>query len=168
MNAGVGDPFDPQPEVQRSDRVYTFKFFRGPSALNWSTREAFLDTVNNAPYTVLGKSYPTGTLRCSDYSFEGTWETGASGMEFFWALTVVVEEDRDGWNPKILNTGRRQRIPAVGATPARNVAIVDSAGQPVADPVALDEFGARVPPDGAYHYVEPNGYTPANWTNLLG
>lgn len=172
----VGDPFDPLPEVFRSHHLITATFCRLPSALNWSTRAAFMDTINDAAFVILGKSYPARTLRCTDYAVGSVWDKGAAGMTFFFELTVQLEYDPDGWQPKILNRGRRQWIAgSVGEpdlNPPRYEVIRDHAGQPVADPVPLTEAGAPVPAVApgtvpAYHYVEPKGYKEASWATIL-
>lgn len=165
----VGDPFDPLPEVQRTYDAITITFFRLPAALNWTTRRLFRDSINNAAYTVLGATYAANTLRCAAYDLDAVWETGETGMQLFFQLTVQLLHDPDGWQPKILNTGRRLLHPAAPPVLAEPVLvqIVDSAGQPVADPVPLDEDGTPVAPGGTYHYVEPAGYVPRNWTTLL-
>lgn len=172
----VGDPFDPLPEVFRSHHVITFTFCRKPAALNWSTRSAFMDTLNNAGFTILGRTYPAKSLRCTAYDLGSVWDKGDAGMEFFFELTVTVEYDPDGWQPKILNRGRRQWIPGSEGEPELNPPrleyIRDHAGQVVSEPVPLTAAGAPVPAVEpgevpAYHYVEPNGYVPVSWTNLL-
>jgi hypothetical protein len=171
VNAGVGDPFDPLPEVFRSHHLITFTFARLPANLNWSTRSAFMDTLNAAGFVILGRTYPALSLRCTAYDVGSVWDKGASGMTFFFELTVTVEYDPDGWQPKILNTGRRKLVAgSVGEpelNPPRRVAIVDHNGQPVADPVPLSAAGVPLAPGDTPHYVEPAGYVPTSWTNLL-
>lgn len=168
----VGDPFDPPVEVFRSHHVLTWKFHRKPAQLNWPVRSAFMDSVNADPYVILGRTYPAGTLRCTDVSLGSVWETGATGLAFFWEVTVQAEYDPNGWQPRILNAGRRKKQRKPGASLGdpdawELVPILDSAGKPVADPVPLDANGAPVPPGGTYHYVEPEGYVPRDWTLLI-
>jgi hypothetical protein len=163
----VGDPFNPVPEVFRSHHIITSKFYKLPGDLNWSTRSAFMDSINNAPVVLFGKSYPAYSLRCTDYSVDTTWETGATGMTFFAALTVVMEYDPDLWKIKILNTGRRQMTGSIGLGTAKLTAIMDDQGQPVADPVPLDAAGKPVVAGGSFTYVNADGYVPADWTNIF-
>lgn len=162
----VGDPFDPLPEVTRTPEVITVTFFVLPADLNWATRRLYRDSINDTEITLLGATYEVWTLRCAGYDVDGVWETGEEGMEFFFQLTVTLQHDPDGWWPKILATGRRQKVtlPLVGDV---LVAIVDHAGQPVADPVPLTAAGVPVAPGGTYHYVEPSGYVARDWTNIL-
>lgn len=157
----VVDPFDPLPEVFRSHHLITITIHRLPADLNWTARSAFMDSLNDAGFQLLGRTYPAKTLRCTAYDVESVWETGASGMTFFFKLTVQLEYDPDGWQPKILNTGRRKKVAG------KAVAIVDAAGQPVADPVPLTAAGVPVAPGGSYHYVEPAGYVPKDWSTIL-
>lgn len=157
----VGDRFDPPVEVFRSRLVFTFRIFRARADLKWKTRSAFLDSVNDAPVTILGTTYPAETLRCTDYSAESVWETGPAGMGFYFALTVQAEYDPDGWVLEILNTGRRKN------QGGEAVAVVDKAGQPVSDPVLLSAGGLPVPPGGNAHYVFYRGYVRKDWSALL-
>lgn len=164
----VGDPFDPLPEVFRSNHVITAKFFRTPAQLGWATRSQWMDSINETAVTILGRTYPARTLRCTAYDLDTTWETGPLGMAFFFSINFQAEYDRDGWQPKILNTGRRKR----GATTSDPItAIVDANGQPVADPVPLTAAGVPVPPGtdpDDYHYVQPKGYVEKEWNGTGG
>ncbi len=164
----VGDPFDPSAEVFRSHQLITFKFYRTPAQLNWALRGGWHDTINSKVVTILGKNYPALTLRCTAYDLDTVWETGPVGLALFFALTVQAEYDPDGWQPKILNTGRRRWVGSLGdpSNPRRLAAIVDGNGQPVADPVPLTAGGDVVDVNVAnpvYHYVEPAGYFPVDW-----
>ncbi|MDY3558126.1 hypothetical protein R5W23_000847 [Gemmata sp. JC673] len=161
----LGDPFDPPAEVFRSNHVITAKFFRSPEQLDWANRSKWMDSVNQATVTILGRPYTAATLRCTEYSLDTVWETGPSGMTFLFAITVQAEFNPDGWQPKILNTGRRRKGATSGDPP---VAIVDANGQPVTDPVPLDAAGVPVAPGGAYHYVEPKGYVEKQWNGTGG
>jgi hypothetical protein len=165
----VGDPFDPLPEIFRSRHLITWKFHRTPVQLDWAARSSWHDTINSLAVNILGKNYPAFSLRCTDYSLDTVWETGPAGLAFFFALTVVAEFDPDTWKVKILNTGKRKWVGSMGdpTNPRKPQTIVDSAGQPVADPVPLTAAGDPVSVDGAppfpYHYVEPDGYVPLDW-----
>lgn len=166
----LGDPFDPPVEVSRSHQIITWKFFRKRKDLRWGERERYHDSINDAVFTILKNEYPAHTLRCIDYSFTTTWETGDEGMALFFEFTVAAEYNPDGWKVNVLNTGRRKMIGgSLGdpGNPPQLVAITDGDGQPVADPVPLDQFGAPVIPGGEYHYVEADGYVPRAWANLL-
>jgi hypothetical protein len=171
----VGDPFDPLPEVFRSHHVITWTFCRKPSALNWSARAAFMDSVNLAAFVILGKTYPARTLRCTAYDVGSVWDKGEAGQEFFFELTVTAEYDPDTWDVKILNRGRRRWIAGSEGDPAnppRYEYIRDHTGQVVQEPVPLTEAGDVVPAvepgeDPAYHYVEPKGYVPRSWATIL-
>lgn len=166
----VGDPFDPGYEVFRSHHIITIKFFRLPAQLDWATRSLFMDSINQAAFKVFGRTYAAHELRCTEYSPETVWESGASGSQLFFQLTVQLEYDPDGWDAAILNTGRRKIVGSEGDpdNPLRKQAIVDAAGQPVADPVPLSEDGRSViPPGGPYHYVVATGYLEKDWSGLL-
>lgn len=172
VNAPIGDPFNPPPEVFRSRHVITWKFFRAPAQLNWSARAQFLDSVNGANFVVLGKTYPPRTLRCVEYSIETVWETSAGGLALFFALTVQAEERPETWDVEVLNAGRRKKIDGSVADPSnppRVVFITDDAGQPVADPVPLDELSGHViEPPGPYDYLSFFGYVSRDWSTILG
>lgn len=167
----VGDPFDPPPEVFRSHHVITWKFHRTPAQLNWSVRWQWHDSINLRACSILGKEYPALSLRCTAYDVAAVWDTGAGGaLSLFFELTVQAEFNPDGWNLRILNTGRRRRVAGsiTGDPPMTLADIVGEDGQPVADPVPLTEDGSVVPnaapPDEPdYHYVKPQGYVELNW-----
>jgi hypothetical protein len=164
----LGDPFDPRPEVFRSHQVYTWKFHRTPTKLNWAERGTWQDTLNLDTVWILGKPHAPLTLRCIDYSLTTVWETGPNGLALFFELTAQAEYNPDGWTLSILNTGRRKRIGgSIGDpdNPPRLVAIVDDQGQPVSDPVPLTAAGVPVEPGGLYHYVEFDGYLAYNWVS---
>jgi hypothetical protein len=166
----MGDPFDPPPEVFRSHHIITWKFFRPIAQLNWFARASFMDSINAGIFTVFGVNYPIHGLRCIDYSVDTVWETGDAGLQLFFELTVQAEFNPDLWDVKILNTGRRMRKGgSIGdpTNPARADIIVDANGQPVADPVPLDNTGQPVALGGAFHYAEPAGYVPKDWSTLL-
>ena len=44
-----------------------------------------------------------------------------AGLAFFWEVTVQAEYDPDGWQPKILNTGRRRKSGTDGVSNGRGV-----------------------------------------------
>ncbi|VTU02772.1 unnamed protein product [Gemmataceae bacterium] len=162
----LGDPFVPVPEVMRSNHIVTWKFHRLPEKLLWDRRSTWQDTINADEVTLFGRKYAPHSLRCTDYSFTTVWETGTAGMSLFFELTCQAEYNPDLWDVRILNTGRRKRIGgSIGDpdNPPRLVAIVDAAGQPVADPVPLDAAGVPVEPGGTYHYVTVAGYLEYNW-----
>jgi hypothetical protein len=166
----VGDAFDPPIDVFRSHEVLTWKFWRLPAALNWATRSLFMDSLNNANFTVAGKTYAAETLRCTEYGYDFEWESTGSGLALYVAFTVQAEHDPEGWQPSILNRGRRafEGSEADPDNPKRIVTITDGNGQPVSDPVPLDADGYRLSDLSTdYHYVEPNGYVPRNWSTLL-
>jgi hypothetical protein len=162
----AGDKFDPAVEVNRSPHVITWRFHRSPAQLNWATRSLFQDSVNLQSFTLLGRTYPAETLWCSKYAIEPVWETGPAGMEFLWAVTVIAEEDPDGWNAPVLNTGRNKLVSIGGGNFVRQ-AITDRAGQPVAEAVPLDEDSVPVIPGDPYHYVDVIRYVARSWANLL-
>jgi hypothetical protein len=158
----VGDPYDPPPEVFRSHHVITWNFFRSASQLNWPTRSLFQDSINDANFTLLGRTYAPFSLRCFEYSIDPVWETGPSGMAFFWALTVQAEHNPDLWKVKVLNTGRRE------LKSGKPAVIHDGYGQPVPDPVPLNATGQQITnPLGPFEYGNWNGYSPLNWSTLL-
>ena len=159
----VGDPFDPQPEVMRSHHLITWKFFRTPAQLDWTNRDKWLDSVNTDAVNILGKSYAARKLRCVEYTVESVWETSAAGLAYYFALTVQAEYAPSGWSPQVLNTGRQQ-LDSTGA----KVAIVDKAGQPVAEPVPLDELGQPVASGGTYYYLPAEGYSAYDWRGTDG
>lgn len=166
----VGDPFNPPPEVHRTAETITITFFRLPEDLNWDVRRLYRNTLNEDEVTFLGATYAPLTLRCASYDVDVVWETGEEGMQLFFQLTVQLLEDPDGWQPRILNTGRRRKVPAFPPfLPADTLtAIVDAAGQPVADPVPLTAAGVPVEPGGTYHYVDAAGYFPSDWAQIIG
>lgn len=159
VNVPLGQPFDPQPEVIRLGELITFTFYRKPDELNWGERRLFKNSINDAPVTILGAVYETHSLRCAKYTLRTVWDTGDSGLELFYELTMQAEYDPDLWTVEILNTSRLDE---------NGNAFVDGNGQPLAEPVPIDDLGVRVPPGSEdYHYVEPNGYFPKDWTEIL-
>jgi hypothetical protein len=165
----VGDPFEPVPEVMRSRQLITWKFHRTPAQLDWNNRSQWMDTVNFDAVTILGRTYPARSLRCVDYSLGTVWDTGPTGLAFFFELTAQAEYKPDLWDVSLLNTGRRKKVGTGGTgDPVRLVAIVDDQGQPVADPVPLDAAGVPVAPGGAKHYVDFSGYLLYPWNGTGG
>jgi hypothetical protein len=169
----VGDPFDPPIEVLRTHHRITYRFYRQAAFWNWAARSALIDTVNEDEWVVGDRTYAPFELRCAEYSFEGVWETGTAGVEFYWQFTVVLEHNPDGWKVRPLNTGRRYLASGSLGDPAnppglRNV--LDDAGMPVADPVPLTAGGQVVDPSAdppEWHWLNFDGYVPASWASLL-
>lgn len=164
----AGDKFDPAVEIPYTLDVITWEFFRSASQLNWATRSTYKNTINLESFTLLGKTYPARTLRCTRYSVYPVWETGPAGMSFFWRLVVVAKESPYpwGWQPKILSTGRNKLVSIGGGNFVRQ-AIIDRSGQPVAEPVALKSDGTEKLPADSFHYTEPTAFFEESWTNLL-
>lgn len=160
----VGDSFIPPVEVFRSHEIITFKFSRKPEDMDWANRRAYRDTVNSNAPVIFGVTYPAGTLRVLDYSFDTVWDTGSTGLELFFAFTVQLEYKPDGWKISTLNAGRRKRKDGAGPyDPEAIVYIRDTAGQVIADPIPLNEDGSVADVGGPYHYVEHDGYVPIDF-----
>lgn len=158
----VGDAFDPPEELPHNFHVITWTFFRSPAQIQWAERSLFQDTINSDQVNVLGKVYAKETLRCKRYAVEAVWETGATGLELFFKITVVAEEDPRGYKVVTLNTGRRKLVAGVP------VFITDGNGEVVAEPVPLTAAGVPVAVGGQYHYVKTNGYIPKAWNGSGG
>jgi hypothetical protein len=170
----VGDPFDPAVEVFRSHHLITWKFFRTRANLNWATRSLYLDSVNDASYTILGRVYPAYSLRVVEYSLDTVWDTGSGGLKLFFELTCQLEYNPKGWKVKLLNAGYRKWVGSMGDidNPRRRVEIVDRDGSKPSTPQPLDAAGENVvPAEGPFHYVKDpdgfDGYTPLPFTDLL-
>lgn len=163
----LGDPFIPPPEVRRSKRVFTWKFFRRPDQLQWDQRDQWLDSINGDDVYILGKTYPRGTLWCADYSFETVWENSSTGLSFYFALTAQAEYDPRGWDVVLLNTGRRKLVSGEIGNPFDPpvlAVVTDQAGQPVADPVPLTATGEQWVTGDDYEYLDDYiGYREYNW-----
>jgi len=164
----AGDVYDPPVETKQLVDVITWEFFRSAAQLNWPTRRQYRNSINLGDFTLLGYTYPSRQLWCASYGVFPVWETGPTGMTFFWRLVVkAVESPFDwGWDTKLYARGRNQLVALGGGAFARQ-AIVDRSGQPVAEPVGLKSDGTvRLPADSPF-YQTFHGFKAKTWAGLL-
>lgn len=150
-------------ERTQFDLVFSLKFwslkFRTQTILDYYGR------VNSA--AIFG--FPAKTLLVAELGYEPKYDLIAPGV---YGLVREVEAELiyrpEGWRRKVLNAGRRQKAydETLGGGAFKMLAILDDGGNPVADPVPLNEDGSKWT-GGAFHYLEFLDYPEVSLTGLV-
>jgi len=129
----AGDLFNPPPEREEHAPSLTIT----KNMLNWpyAAELAFTDAINVNPITYVsrGIGYGARLVKCNGFSGKESYENGFN----FWAVSVALEVNWDGWNKDKLNCGFNEKIDV--APFFRH--IKDAGGAEVTEPKMLDSLG---------------------------
>jgi hypothetical protein len=136
----AGEPFNPP--VEREEHAPSFTITKNLANWPYAMELALTDAINSSPivYVSRGISYGARLVKCNGFSGGESYENGIN----FWAVSVALEVNWDGWNPDKLNAGFREKYtdefgekylwPITGAN-----------GESVSEPVLLDSLGRSDP-----------------------
>jgi hypothetical protein len=154
----VGDKFEGI-EIDKARMVINVKFFS--VGLTIAHMRSYWNKINDDAW----EGFPAGTLMCTDYNYTEVNETIATGViAKLYEATLTIEYDPDGWNLKLMNSGKR----AKGVIDDQIYTVVDESGTPVSDPVLLDENGYELGiMTSDPHILEFQVYQGANFDNII-
>jgi len=158
----AGDPLEGI-EVDRSRLTIGIKFY----SINLTTAHIlnYWNSINNAAW----KGFGARTLKVTEFTYRSVYETLKNGSTFFLAsmyeANVTLEYNPYTWRLRVLNAGKRQKRTVGGSTVVEN--IVDSAGQPVSEPVPLTALGAVLAPGGTPNYLYFDMENERDFTGLI-
>jgi len=151
----AGDPFDPKPEIPYGRPLVRItrneQEFPGAKARDYAGGRG---AINSDAF----KGWPPGTVRCRNIS--GTDQT--EGEFAYCRVTYEFICDAEGWQPRPLNIGLREK------KDGEMVVIKDKDGQPVSQPVALNKDGTAKEAGGPVERAGPFKVFPEKPFGALG
>lgn len=150
----AGVEFDPPPHYRVYNAVATFVRYESTFSSAFALQLA--GAVNAAAWG----GFEPGQVQCTEVSATEVFEDGVR----YWEVTYSFEATREGWQLSLLSNGSTKVVDC------EHVAIEDSNGVLLTEPVPLDENGDVISPcdlPGAAYYVTANVYQEYDF-NLLG
>lgn len=153
----AGDWYDPAIEIPVSNTVMTF--VRNEPSYDWSMAYGYVDHTNLSSF--LGAE--PDQIKCTRIA--GTRKI--QGQYVFWPVTYEFEHSRFGWQPRVLEQGRRQY-----KSGKRSAIFDEITKQPITDPVPIFQSGSDIIPvpaaslpTGAIFTIQ-NAFPQAEFSNI--
>lgn len=129
----AGEPFLKAATRPRS--LESFHARRYEASYNPDVAGLYRDSINDAAWTVRGRTYPAKTMRCEAIQADEQYH---NDFGIFYVVDYEFAYNPDGWQPKILDQGLRMKSGA-------NIIPIYRDGIPVTVPVLLNGSGAPLP-----------------------
>lgn len=147
----VGSPFVPALEEDRCDETLTIQ----RNVIELPSVRGYINTINASSWRGLNQH----TVKFVDRSWSRKWHQ-TCGFYYEESYTFAVREP--SWVRKVLNAGTTAWDDVLN----EEVAILDAYGQPITEPVCLDEDGLPLGKNDAPTYVYYRTLTPVDWSPL--
>ena len=156
------DPFNPP--VEREEHSPSFTITKNLANWPYALELALTDSVNSSAivYVSRGISYGARLVKCNGFSGGESYENGYK----FWACSVALEVNWDGWNKDKLNAGCREKFIADDSS-VHILPIIGSNGDSITDPVKLNADGTKASPYADPVYLPCKKHREANFANLF-
>lgn len=150
-----GDP------VTVDDHITTMTITRNELVVDFDPALAslFSDTINDAEWNGFAPGYcKMGIISTSEEKFD------SNSQRWYYTVTYPVQVGRKPWRKDLLDQGFNELDPAYYANQRPRPIMND--GQPIADPVALDGAGRRLPVDGTPVTLSFDVFDETDWDQL--
>lgn len=151
----VGESFDPPISRNFSDEVLSVT--KNQAAFSSTQAVQFVDTVNAD--TFMGHAAGTG------YMDEISAVEIEEGGFIYYRVTYKMRFRKDGWRKRVLHRGFREWVESTPDGPVYKN-FTDEDGNPVAEPLLLDETGGALPKYQPAQWLEFEVYSSSTWGDL--